>query len=329
MKKLFLFFLFLGYLPLSFALSIHIYGEHNGKGLEQDILILTKAITQAGHQVSSFSPSHKKATRANVNIFLERLDPTKMKKSNCNWFIPNPECYVQDLCLLDKVDLILCRTREVERIFKCLGKKTYFLGFTSEDCLLPFKKNYFNLLHVAGGSEAKGTKTLLEIWNQELPLLTVIKHSKAPFFHDKNIHFIPFKLLKADLRTIQNNCGIHLCPSEIEGFGHYIMEGLSTGAIVITTNAPPMNEFIQDPRCLVPYRSTLKNHLGTSYFVDPLALDETIRSLLSLSSEELEEIGEKNRSYYLKKNEEFHKRLVHLLNGVSNKNITEWNEDLL
>jgi hypothetical protein len=328
-KKIFFLVFFFGYLPLSFALSIHIYGERNGKGLEQDILILTKALTQAGHQVASFSLSTKKAARAHVNIFLEILDPAKMRKSNCNWFIPNPECYVQDLSLLNKVDLILCRTREVERIFKCLGKKTYFLGFTSEDCYLPSEKNYHNFLHVAGGSEVKGTKAILDIWNQDLPLLTVIKRSKAPFPHGKNLHFIPFKLLKADLRSFQNNCGIHLCPSEVEGFGHYIMEALSTGAVVVTTDAPPMNEFVQDPRCLVPCIGNTQNHLGISYFVDPLALEETIRSLLSLSPEELKEIGEKNRSHYLKKTDEFHKRLIHLLNCVPNKNITEWPEDSL
>ncbi|MBS0627107.1 MAG: glycosyltransferase [Verrucomicrobia bacterium] len=329
MKKISFLFLFFGYFSLSFGLSIHIYCEPNGKGLEQDLLILTKAMKQAGHQVSSSSAWKKKATHANINIFIEKLNVVKMRQCNCNWFIPNPECYTQDLSLLDKVDLVLCRTREVERIFKHLGKKTYFLGFTSEDCFLSLEKDYNHLLHLAGGSDVKGTKAILDIWNHKLPLLTVIKHTTPLFPLIDNLHFIPFKLPKDDLRSLQNKCGIHLCPSEVEGFGHSIMEALSTGAIVITTDAPPMNEFISDPRWLVPYRNSMKNHLGISYFVDPIALDETIRSILSLSLEELKEIGEKNRSYYLKKTDEFYKRLNHLLNGFINKNITEWQEDSL
>ena len=38
----------------------------------------------------------------------------------------------------------------------------------------------------------------------------------------------------AELREIQNANLFHLCPSETEGFGHYIVEALSVGAIVLT-----------------------------------------------------------------------------------------------
>lgn len=94
-----------------------------------------------------------------------------------------------------------------------------------------------------------------------------------------------------ELTALQNSCGLHLCPSETEGFGYYIMEGLSCGAVVATTDAPPMNEFVSDKRCLVGVEKTAPMHLATNYYADPKKLDKTVSDLLSLSEEELKEIG--------------------------------------
>ena len=37
----------------------------------------------------------------------------------------------------------------------------------------------------------------------------------------------------AELRTLQNRHLFHLCPSETEGFGHHLVEGMSCGAITL------------------------------------------------------------------------------------------------
>jgi glycosyltransferase involved in cell wall biosynthesis len=53
-------------------------------------------------------------------------------------------------------------------------------------------------------------------------------------------------LLPAEkLNSLQSTCGIHVCPSETEGFGHYINEARGVGAIVVTTDCSPMNELIR------------------------------------------------------------------------------------
>ena len=43
-----------------------------------------------------------------------------------------------------------------------------------------------------------------------------------------------------------NDHSIHLCPSIYEGWGHYLYEGLSTGALVYATKIPMFVEWI-DP----------------------------------------------------------------------------------
>ena len=39
---------------------------------------------------------------------------------------------------------------------------------------------------------------------------------------------------------------VHICPSAREGFGHYINEARSVGAVVLTIDAAPMSEFVVD-----------------------------------------------------------------------------------
>lgn len=300
-------------------LKINLVSHKNGHGLEADQKILGEALEQLGQQVNylDFFDFKDTITYADINIFFELLIPDIFPFAVQNWFIPNPECYISGPEALAQVNLVLCRTRDTERIFKELNKETYFLGFTSFDCYQPeIEKNFSFFFHLAGASPWKGTATVMDIWSRNplFPLLTVIKRippipSIVPF----NVQWIDHHLDQNSLRYLQNISGIHICISEAEGFGHYIMEAMSTGAVVITTNAPPMNEFIKDSRCLIPYYKSEKRQLGTGYYAIPSRLEFLIKYLLTLSTEELKQIGDNNRFLYLEKTIEFKKNLRNLI----------------
>jgi Glycosyl transferases group 1 len=302
-------------------LKINIFSEKNGRGLETDQKILAKVLTEMGHRVQfknfyDFSEN----VSVDINIFFEVVTSSATSQASFNWFIPNPEWYVQSLETLNTIDLILCRTKEVERIFKALNKKTFLLGFTSLDCYCSeITKNFSSLLHLAGGSMQKGTPVIVDVWmrNPLLPLLLVIKHNGFPSTPQSHIQWIDYRVDDAALRYFQNTCGIHLCLSETEGFGHYIMEAMSAGAVVVTTNAPPMNEFIVDLRCLVSYERTCPQRLATNYYAHPDSLAATIDLLNHLPVEELCAIGLNNRRNYLKITATFKKRLKILLLQVA------------
>lgn len=312
------------------VLNINIFSNNNGKGLQTSRNILKSALLEMGHQVYERELCEKVVwntdgiddPKIDINIFFERINVEWLDYASTNWFIPNPEWYMQSHSLLDRIDLILCRTHEVERIFQSLNKETYYLGFSSLDCIEnnnTITKDFTLFFHLAGGSGFKGTKTIHSAWrnNVSLPLLTTVIHlpSQTILQPAPNLKLITYKLPLDELRYTQNKCGVHLCLSETEGFGHYLMEAMSTGAVVLTTDAPPMNEFITDKRCLVAYKNISRFHLGIRYYADPESLRDTVFNLMTLSMDELKEIGDHNRAQYLLKKQEFHinlEKLIHM-----------------
>ncbi len=315
-----------------YDLIFNIICHDNKAGLSKDYKILKEELTQLGCKVNhvniQFCVSSDEITKiknaaqtADVNIFIEHLFEELFPLAGKNFFIPNPDyCFASDE-VISKLDLILCRTQETKRIFKPLNPNIFFLGFTSVDKSdSSIKKNYKKFLHLSTNQQ-KGTNTIFNIWSSRPnhPNLTVVRgFSKDPDPNIPKLSFINYYVPEEDMNILQNRCGIHLCPSETEGFGHYIVEAMSTGAVVITTDAPPMNEFINDKRCLVAYGEIKTQRLATSYCVDPTLLNASIENLLNLSREELEEIGQNNRIEYLKGKRTFQKRLRQLISLTQN-----------
>lgn len=297
---------------LFLASLINIIGYSNGVGLDQDIAIIAEELTELGHQVEfvhwlDYEPREK----VDINIFLECAYPFFFPLATKNYLIPNPEWYNKPE-LIPQFDLILCKTKEAKRLFEPHTPNTVYLGFTSKDCYQEEKKELRSLIHLNGQSAQKGTSSLIDLWekNPSLPRLHLLIHRKITYPDLPNVKKITEYLPEKQLRELQNRHHIHLCLSETEGFGHYISEALSTGAVVITTDAPPMNEFVTDKRCLVKASSTNPQNLATNYYFDQEHLILTLNHLLALTDQELLRIGEQNRERYLQNHQAFKQRLA-------------------
>ena len=87
---------------------------------------------------------------------------------------------------------------------------------------------------------------------------------------------------------------------DIEGANDgQVLEALSTGAVVLTTNAAPMNEHVDgDYGVLVDYDRQSSRHLGTNFYVDLKKLETAITQLIEMRDEEFTQKSDKARGAF-------------------------------
>jgi hypothetical protein len=329
-------------------MRVNLIAHNNGIGLSSDIRMLAGVLTDGGIDVTiSLVERDSRGRKASalktlvyrlrkglplrrsahppfdVNVMIERIRPHYLSAARINVLLPHPEWFVEsDHENLAAIDVVLAKTRHAVEIFERLGKRTQFVGFSGNDRLLadvPRERSFF---HLAGGSDNKGTRPLLDIWQRhpEWPRLTVLQSARrarerivAP-----NIdHRIDY-LSDQDLRRLQNTHAFHLCPSETEGYGHYIVEALSVGAVVVSVDAPPMNELVTPEHgILAPFARTGTQRLATTYFFDDEGMEATIERLLALPDVECNALGRRARGWYEQNDRAFRSRIVEALHALA------------
>ncbi|WP_153117199.1 glycosyltransferase [Rhodocyclus tenuis] len=261
-----------------------------------------------------------------LNIFLEEVFPEWLPHARANILIPNQEwCRPTTYRQLTAMDAILCKTRYAEEVFsRLLPGKVRFVGFSSSDRHdASVQKDFSRFFHSAGRSKQKGTATLLNVWARrpDWPALTVVAQDEELVLgiSAPNIHRLNY-LDDTELQKMQNSYGIHLCPSEAEGFGHSIVEAMGCAAMVLTTDAPPMNELVTAERGrLVPFAGRKPQMLGFNYYVDELALEAAIDAIIHLQNVEKVQVGVRARAWFSATKAEFSQSFLAEIEEVLNQ----------
>lgn len=256
-----------------------------------------------------------------LNIMFEHLWPCQLARSHRNVALPNPEWFDRrDRQLLGSIDRVWAKSHQAALTFVRLGCATSWLGFDSDDRYDPGVRRERKFFHLAGGSRTKGTDRLLAVWRRhpEWPMLTVLQHPREahPGPAASNItHRLGFldasdPAQYAELKHLQNSHAFHLCLSETDGWGHYLVEALGVGAVTVAVDAPPMNELVTPERgLLVPYADTGNMALATTFYFDERALEETIEHALDLGEAELRALGERGREWFIDNHNTFERRV--------------------
>lgn len=273
--------------------------KDNSYGLVKEAMVIAEQLEAHGYKVERATPKSRslisRLTRkkhADVIIFFERIFPAWYSAADEFYLVPNQERYPKrQLNRLNILNAVLTKTRHAEEVFQACGSTTIDIGFSSEDRQdNGYAKDKTKFFHLAGGSTLKGTEVILDLWNRhpEWPTLTLVqKKINAPEKVPTNVELYSGYLSNEDLLKQQNKCGIHLCPSRSEGWGHYIVEALSTGAVVLTTDAEPMNEHIKkEYGVLVPYDHKSPRHIGTNFYIDESKLEAAINALIQMDETE-------------------------------------------
>ena len=328
-------------------MRINIIAWDNGLGLSRHLRLLGVALETSGHAVTvtglrrgnwrklgrrvklgarnlwSEVLGDRGWSRHDVNILIEHIRPEFLPSARINILLPHPEWFLDsDRSLLPEIDAVFAQTRHAIPIFTALGSRVLYTGFTSEDRLQPEVVRERAFFHLAGRSRHKGTDRLLELWRHhpEWPRLTVVQNPKSaqPARPAGNIdHRIDY-LDDAELRRLQNAHWFHLCPSETEGYGHYLVEAMGLGAVVVTTDAEPMNEFITPDRgILVDFQRTGQQNLATTHYFDDSAMEMAVNRAMSMDDRACVEMGGRARAWFADNARSFPQRMDVALHCVA------------
>lgn len=153
-------------------------------------------------------------------------------------------------------DFLFCNTKTHFGVFKEHPQVFYIPWGTDTEAYKaanpPYSKVSCTFFHSCGlHSSRKGTDILINAFQQVTGDAKLIIHSQIPLSRDS----FEYRSLQSDNRIllIEKEVGapglyhlgdVYVYPTRLEGIGLTIAEALSCGLPVITTNAPPMNEFV-------------------------------------------------------------------------------------
>jgi hypothetical protein len=253
-------------------------------------------------------------------------------------WMPNLEINNPHVKIPKRVDYVICKTEansEFPNLIKNLWSfepKILYIPHTT-----PFKLENFGekirkgIVHFAGSSPFKNTLEQAYVgvyllrYYPELFDSFILKITESPHGYKiskQNLEILEklallnpkFKLLKggwmsdeAKQEIFQSSC-LSLCASETEGFGHYIMESLGSGCMVVTTDGWPMNMLVHgDQIAFAKFRNSYKLNLGIGYNVPAINIIRILESSLIPCLVNKKYKPENSILLYKKQNELFNK----------------------
>ncbi len=320
---------------------IRIIIPYKSVGLESDATIYKKVIQEINNKyiVKISKDSEITSLHANdIDIYISNANKNWFKHGKTKLFMVNHELFYQndkDYDEIKEIDIAMCRTTiGHEWALKIKNKHDFKYNIieTKFTTFFPTKDvtKYWNLLlHSAGEHHWKQTDAIIKTWQNhpELPLLVITCTNQClrniePILkkggYPKNIHLHKKLMEYDDFVTIKNKAGIHLCPSIIEGYGHYINEARKLKSFVITTNYAPMNELIDSSCGLLINCSSFgtKKNGTTLCIINENQIYEAVNKALNISIDDRKHMVELAYKKFLDDTKKFTNSMKEILESV-------------
>lgn len=296
-------------------LAVNLVSRDNGVGLSVDMDLLGALLAGAGHDVARVEWTAGSMRRCDVAIFLELWNPRLAQLAGATVGVFNLEWFQRGWTRdLHRITQLWAKSSEADMAYLRSRLHTSTLtGFLSRDLYDPDVARVLSCLHVRGKSDFKGTSAVIEAWRREpdLPPLTIVSHT--PLDVPPHVRLLG-RISGEELRQEMNRAAIHVCPSTAEGWGHYITEGLSVRAVVVTTDASPMNEHVRPEwGILIPALRSGWRGMVSQYKVTADAVAEGVRRAVALSESERAQMGARAREHFDSRNRQFTTTALDLL----------------
>jgi hypothetical protein len=274
-----------------------------------------------------------------VNFYVERVLGFGLFPARWSWLMVNQEMLRVRSEPVEKMDLLICKTRYAERLLKSYFgdvpklPKVVYTAHTSRD--LGSKgggggdKNYQLAVHLAGKSWLKGTRRLIKAWIRTDPparLVVTCREFCLDCLKLRELLTYEFRedgdgnevyrggrcsvvvskfLSEGQIEELQTEAGVWMCPSEVEGYGHYCNESRGAGAVAVVASFPPLNEMVSEKEGFLvkvdeKTRVVREGQLPGSQrvFLKTRDISDAIRRVYATPVSELRKMGKRARKRY-------------------------------
>lgn len=248
-------------------MRVNIVGNHRkGTGVAQDVHILHGLIVHVFGQeteIRHIPHYYPQCPEAELNFFVEVINPSLFMYASKNIWIPNPEWTYQTWEPYAKmVDEIWVKTHEAEKAFETWGVQTRYIGWTSIDKVMPDKKNYHKAIVPVGKNIWRNPKPIIQVYMaikrsdpsfySGLPTLHIVHDPQAvplapiPDEYRNKIILHSEVMKEKDYDELLQECGLCICMSAAEGFGHAVNEAMSAGCILMLSPIDAFRELAKE-----------------------------------------------------------------------------------
>jgi hypothetical protein len=314
-------------------MRVNIIGNTNSLGLAQDIHILHGMVYNTlgkGTLIRHVPHFHPQCEEAEINFFVESINPSLFHYAAKNIWIPNPEWTQKTWQPYGRmVDEIWVKTLEARELFKDWGTVRY-IGWTSIDKTVPEKKDYNRALVPVGKNIWRNPKPIVQAYmrvqetNPEL-------YSRLPVvdlvYYDIQFPTIPEKvadkfkvhssrLSEKEYDTLMAECGLLICTSAAEGFCHVINEGSSAECILLLSEIEAFDLFIGH------WASTSKKvpHpecIGDLVDVDVGSIVDALEKYVDMSYDEKRDMSRVTRNNYERRHQKFLRKIDEAIKEIT------------
>lgn len=231
-------------------------------GVAHDVSILHGLIVHAlgkETEIRHVKHFHPECPPADINFFIEVVNPSLFLYAGRNIWIPNAEWTYQTWApYIRMVDEIWVKTRDAVPLFEAAGGNVKYVGWSSIDKgFTPDTKDYTRALVPIGKNLWRNPKPIVQAYMRihatdpalyaRLPVVTLVYRIPLPtipdYLQDKFVvHSGPEAVSDEDYATLLATCGLTICISGAEGFGHAVNEAMSAGSTLLLNPIPPFCE---------------------------------------------------------------------------------------